>query len=138
MTDALILDSEAINALANPRQRNALFQRARAVLAIAHERRALVRVPAPVLAEVCRGPRFEASINRLLNDKGIVVCNLTPDIAKRAGHLLASAKMSSAHAVDAFVIATALTFDNAVIATSDPDDLIKLAARDRRLTILSL
>jgi len=138
MTEALILDSEALNALANPKQRNALFQRARAVLTIAHERRALVRVPAPVLAEVCRGPRFDAAINQLLNDKGIVVCDLTADIAQRAGQLLASAKLSSVHAVDAFVIATALTFDTAVIATSDPADLSKLAARERRLTILPL
>lgn len=138
MPQALILDAEAINALANPNQRGALFGRARAILAVAYERRALVRVPAPVLAELYRGPRFDAPINQLLKDKGILVENLTADIAKKAGHLLSHAKLSSVHAVDAFVVATALSFERAIIATGDPDDLIKLAVRHEQLTILSL
>jgi hypothetical protein len=57
MAEALILDSEAVNALANATERGVLAERARAILTVAYERGALVRVPAPVLAEVCRGPR---------------------------------------------------------------------------------
>lgn len=138
MPQALILDAEALNALANPNQRRALFERARAILSVAHERRALVRVPAPVLAELYRGPRFDAPLNLLLKDKGILVVDLSADIAKRAGHLLSHAKLSSAHAVDAFVVATALSFEQAIIATGDPDDLNMLAARHKRLTVLSI
>ena len=102
MQPALILDAEALNALANPTTRRALFDRARAILTAAHENRALVRVPAPVLAEVYRGPRFDASIDRVLTDRGIATVDLTPAIARSAGHLLQGARLSSAHAVDAF------------------------------------
>jgi predicted nucleic acid-binding protein len=94
---------------------------------VAYDRRALVRVPAAVLEEVCRGPRFDAAVERLLNDRGILVCAVTRTIAQRAAGLLAKAKLSSAHAVDAFVVATALDFDAAVIATGDPDDLRRLS-----------
>jgi hypothetical protein len=67
VAEALILDSEALNALAKPTERGSLTLRARAIARIAHERGVLVRVPAPVLAEVCRGARFDAAVNRLLN-----------------------------------------------------------------------
>ena len=49
MAETLILDSEAVNALAHAAERGLLAERARAILAVAHEKRALVRVPAPVL-----------------------------------------------------------------------------------------
>ena len=58
--------------------------------------------------------------------------------AQRAGHLLAKLKLSSAHAVDAFVVATALQFDTAVIATGDPNDIRRLAAPFRRIAIFAL
>jgi hypothetical protein len=58
-------------------------------------------------------------INQLLTNKGVVVCELTRTIAQVAGALLARAKLSSKHAIDAFVVATALDFERAVIATGD-------------------
>lgn len=128
MAEALILDSEALNAVARPNERGVLAERSRAILATAYERRALVRVPAPVLAEVCRGGRFDAPIDRVLVGRGIQVVALSDKLAKAAGHLLARARLGSAHAVDAFVVATALAFDAAVIATGDPDDLKRLAS----------
>jgi len=72
--------------------------------------------------------RYDAAINHLLNNPGVRVAELTRNAAQQAGHLLAKLKLSSAHAVDAFVVATALQFDTAVIATGDPDDLRRLAA----------
>ncbi len=128
MAEALILDCEALNVLARPDERGVNAERARAVLATAHERRALVRVPAPVLAEVYRGPRHDPAIDRLLNGKGLLVVPLTREIAKVAGHLLAKSKRSSAHAVDAFVVATAMSFDAALIATGDSKDIRRLAS----------
>lgn len=128
MAQALILDSEAVNALASPSARGALFERARAILTVAYERHALVRVPAPVLAEVCRGGRFDAPVERLLNARGILVSVLTADIAKLAGKNLARLKLSSAAAVDAFVVATAASFPKAIVATADGDDITRLAA----------
>jgi len=138
MAEALILDSEALNALAQPRERKVLASRAATVLRFAFERRALIRVPAPVLAEVCRGTRFDSAINHLLNNPGVCVFELTRAVAQQAGHLLARAKLSSAHAVDAFIVATALQFETAVIATGDPADIRRLAAPFSRVGVLAL
>lgn len=138
MAEALILDCEALNVLARPKARGVNAERARAVLAVARERRALVRVPAPVLAEVYRGPRYAAAIDHLLKGKGLLVVPLTQEIARAAGKLLAKAKLGSAHAVDAFVVATALSFDAALIATGDHDDIKRLATGQRRVKVFQV
>jgi predicted nucleic acid-binding protein len=138
MAQALILDSEAVNALANATRRGALADRARAISRVAYERGALVRVPSPVLAEVSRGARFDPPVNRLLASGAVVVSDLTRPIAQRAGHLLARSKLSSAHAIDAFVVATALEFESAIIATADPGDIKRFAAPFRQLRVFAL
>jgi PIN domain len=138
MAEALILDAEAVNALAHPKERGALLGRSRAILKVALDQRGLVRVPAPVLAEVCRGPRFDPAIDRLLTGHGVLVFDLTRDIARSAGHLLARARLSSAHAIDAFVVATALAFDRAVIATGDPREIQRLAAPFRQVRVFAI
>jgi len=107
-TEALILDSGALNALAKRIERGFLADRVRAILEVAMQRGGLVRVPAPVLAEVCRGPRFDAAVNHVLSSRGVRVENLTESIARQAGALLAKAKLSSTHAVDAFVVSPLL------------------------------
>ena len=138
MAEALILDSEALNALANPTERGALALRARAIARIAHERGALVRVPSPVLAEVCRGGRLDAAVNQFLNREAVRVVELTRQIAQRAGSLLTIARMSSANAVDAFVVSTALEFELALIATGDPKDLKRLSLRHPQIALMAL
>ena len=138
MVEALILDSEAVHTLARATERSVLAERARAILAVAYQRRALVRVPAAVLAEVCRGPRFDAAVNHLLQGHGIVVCEMGRDIAQRAGDILYRRKLSSQHAVDAFVVATALSFESAVIATGDPKDIQNMAAPYRQIRVLPI
>jgi predicted nucleic acid-binding protein len=138
MAETVILDSEALNALAHPHERPSLTARARAILAVTHETGGLVRVPAPVLAEVCRGVRYDAAVNRLLSARAILVADLTRPIAQRAGQLLARLKLSYAHAIDAFVVATAAQFPTAIIATGDPADLRRLAATSRSIRILAL
>jgi predicted nucleic acid-binding protein len=138
MAEALILDAEALNALAFPSERRVLAERVSAILRVAHEKRALVRVPAPVLAEVCRGVKYDSAINHLLNNPGVRVSELTRTLAQNARHMLARLKLSSAHAIDAFVVATALQFDTALIATGDPDDIGRLAAPFPHVGILAL
>lgn len=138
MAETIILDSEGLNAIAFPKERGALNVRARAILTVAHDTGSLVRVPAPVLAEVCRGDRSDAAINRILNSRAILVADLTRSIAQRAGQLLARHKLSSAHAVDAFVVATALQYEHAIIATGDTADLRRLVGASRTIRILSL
>jgi len=63
---------------------------------------------------------------------------LTERIARRAGGLLARARLGSAHAVDAFVVATAFELGPTVVATGDPTDLARLAQSAPTLTILAL
>lgn len=138
MAEALILDSEPLNALANPTQRGSLALRARAIARVAHQRGALVRVPSPVLAEVCRGGSLDGAINQFLNRDVAKVVGLSRPIAQRAGALLAAARMSSAHAVDAFVVAIALEFDLTVIASGDPKDIKRLAANHPQVSVLAL
>jgi hypothetical protein len=138
MAEALILDSEAVNALARPTERRVLAERASAILRVAHQKRALIRVPAPVLAEVCRSVRHDSAINHLLNNPGVRVAELDRAAAQQAGQMLARLKLSSEHAIDAFVVAIALQFDTAVIATGDPDDIRRLAAPFSRIGIFAL
>jgi len=138
MAEALILDCEALNVLARPSERGVNAERARAVLATAHERRALVRVPAPVLAEVYRGPRYDSAIDHLLKGKGLLVVPLTQEISRVAGHLLAKAKLGSAHAVDAFVVTTAMCFDAALIATGDPKDIKRLVGNQAHVKLFTI
>lgn len=138
MAEALVLDCEALNVLARPTERGVNAERARAVLATAHERRALVRVPAPVLAEVYRGAKFDPAIDRLLNGRGLLVVPLTQELSRVAGHLLAKAKLGSAHAIDAFVAATAMSFDAALIATGDPKDLKRLVGNQSNVKVFSI
>jgi hypothetical protein len=138
MAEALILDSEALNALAKRIERGFLADRVRAILEVAMQRGGLVRVPAPVLAEVCRGPRFDAAVNHVLSSRGVRVENLTESIARRAGALLAKAKLSSTHAVDAFVVATAAEFPSAVIATGNAGDIARLAASFKHIRVFAI
>ena len=138
MASALILDAEAHNALARARQRPALALRARAILQVAHDEQALVRVPTAVLAEVCRGGAVDAPIDQLLNGRGILVVTLDETIARRAGALLARRKLGSADAVDAFVVATAMGFGSAIIATGDPDDMQRLSAGVRHVRVFAI
>jgi len=138
MAEALILDSEALNLLAFRAERGALALRARAILHLAFLHGGLVRVPAPVLAEVCRGPRFDAAVNHVLTARGILVADLTAGIARRAGQILARSKLGSSHAVDAFVVATAAEFPACVIATGDVSDLGKLAAPFKSIRIFGI
>jgi hypothetical protein len=91
-----------------------------------------------VLAEVYRGGRRDAAVDRVLNGRGIEVVDLTRAMAKRAGSLLGRARLGSAHAVDAFVVATAIAFSSAVIATHDPDDLRRLATTHPSIRIFAI
>lgn len=92
----------------------------------------LLVVPSPVLAQAWRGGPRQANLARALQE-----CTILPTAeatAKAAGVLLGRTRTSDA--VDAIVVATALELD-AVVVTSDPDDLGKLAAAvDAELTLI--
>ncbi len=138
MARTLILDSEALSVLAAPRSRGAAFGRARAVLTVAYEERAIVVVPSPVLAEVCRGRGREASVQAVLAGHGISVAPLSERMALLAGRLLHGAKLDSRWAVDAFVVAAAAELGPSVVATHDPTDIERFATRVDGVRVLRI
>lgn len=77
-------------------------------------------VPSPVLAQVSRSPQ-QAQLRRFLS--GCAVTPLVESEAHGAGRLLGKAR--TADVVDAVVVTVALR-QNAMILTSDPDDIRRL------------
>lgn len=98
---------------------------ARAVLSTAVRRGVPVLVPSVVVTETVRGSARDASVNRVLAAVGEIV-PIDEPLARAAGSLLGSTR-SDAGAVDAIVVATARGLGGAVILTSDPNDLQRLA-----------
>lgn len=137
MASFLVLDSEAVSALAEAQKRGAAARRAQAVLAEAARRNALVRIPSAVLAEVYRGGRRDAAVDRVVG-RGNRVAPVGQRIARTAGALLCRDRLDSCHAVDASVIATAVQLGGAVVATGDPDGLKSMARDHRNVVIRSL
>lgn len=137
MAEVLILDSEALSALANADRRPAASLRARAIMRAAVEAKAVVRIPAPVLAEVCRGKARDAAVDRIIAS-GIKVVELDRRMGQRAGALLVRHGLGSQHAVDAFVVATAAVMGGAVIATHDPDDIERLATHEADVSVFAI
>lgn len=122
---ALVLDTEAVNALAHPKARGATSLRAVAIGRLAQRHSARPIIPLPVLAEVYRGDGTDIEVDRLIDGAADVV-GITLRTVRLAGSLRARAGRGSA--VDALVVAAAIRLGGAVIATADPDDLRALAA----------
>jgi hypothetical protein len=90
-------------------------------------------VPAPVVAQVSRSPQ-QAQLRRFLT--GCVVIPLGESEAHEAGRLLGMIR--TADVVDAVVVTIALR-QNAMILTSDPDDIERLVrASGREVAVVSV
>ena len=90
-------------------------------------------VPAPVVAQVSRSPQ-QAQLRRFL--AGCVVVPLGESEAHEAGRLLGMTR--TADVVDAVVVTIALR-QNAMILTSDPDDIERLVrASGREVAVVSV
>jgi len=90
-------------------------------------------VPSPVLAQASRSPQ-QAQLRRFLT--GCAVVPVGESEAHEAGRLLG--KTNTADVVDAFVVTVALR-RSAMILTSDPDDLKRLArASAREVTVIAV
>jgi len=113
----LVLDAGAILALARG------ASTARAKLKRASREGYVVIVPTPVVAQVHRGGRSRAAMDRALNAVDIYTAT-SVETARHAGELLGRAGM--ADAVDAIVAAEALAGSRSTILTSDPEDLSRL------------
>lgn len=115
----LILDSEAVSALAE--KRTGMAER----LAAAQQADHRVLIPAVVLAEVATGAPTDAAIWRVLGT--IPTLDLPEGVAMRAGALRARAERVRRKkrdlTVDAIVAATAVELAPSVVITADKSDL---------------
>lgn len=115
----LILDSEAVSALAE--QRNGMAER----LAAAQQADHRVLIPAVVLAEVATGAASDAAIWHVLGK--VPTLDLPQGVAIRAGALRTRAERVRRKkrdlTVDAIVAATAVELAPSVVLTADIPDL---------------
>lgn len=125
---ALILDSEALSALARPRLAPQRHERVRAAMRSAQRRYEPIRVPSATLVELYRGGGADEAVDLELGRGYARVITTRDRIARVAGHLLASVGAGSEMAVDALVVATAIRLGGGLILTHDPADLEQLAA----------
>lgn len=99
-----------------------------ALLRACRESRAVITIPSAVVAEWWRGT------SRAVLECGVLE-TLTPELAQRAGELLA--RTGKSNAVDATVIASAAQRGD-VVATGDPDDLRVLAHGVRGVAVATI
>jgi predicted nucleic acid-binding protein len=132
----LLLDSEAISAVAHgPAARR---DRVRALAAQMRARQLPVGTVAAVLAEVVRGRPRDAGVFSGLRRERVEVHPVDTRTGIRAGQLLGRLRAGSEMAVDAFLVAAADVLGGAVIATTDPDDLRRLAAHASKVEVVDL
>lgn len=119
MARVLILDSEAVSALAQRRQ--GIAER----LAAAQEADHRVVIPTVVLAEVATGAPADAAVWHVLGK--IPTVDLPESVAMRAGTLRSRAERTRRKkrdlTVDAIVAATAVELAPSVVLTADRSDL---------------
>lgn len=119
MARVLILDSEAVSALAQ--QRRGMAER----LAAAQQADHRVLIPAVVLAEVATGAQSDAAIWHVLSK--IPTLDLPQGVSMRAGALRTRAERVRRKkrdlTVDAIVAATAVELAPSVVITADKSDL---------------
>ncbi len=135
---ALILDAEALSALARPRSAAERHQRVRAAMRSAQRRGEPVRVPSAILLELYRGAGSDEPIDRELRRGYAKVITTGARIARLAGHALAKRGAGSEMAVDALVVATAVRLGRGLILTHDPTDLEQLTAEHPNVRIAAI
>ncbi len=137
MNRCVVLDSEALVALAGQSGRRSLEVRA-ALGAAARLRREVV-VPSVILAELYRGPRHNPLVDACLSrETGIQVRDTDRPLARIVGGVLASAQVGSEYLADAHVIAAAVELGGGLALTTDIEDFGRLAASYRNVTIVGL
>lgn len=93
---------------------------------------------AAVLAEVVRGRPADAGVFAGLRRERVEVHPVDSRVGVRAGQLLGAIGAGSELAIDAFLVADADLRKGAVIATSDTEDLTRLASAATRVRIAAL
>lgn len=134
---AVVLDTRALEVLADHKADAAGARYMRDLLAWAAQRNVPVRVPTVVLAEAYWGTGADAGVDRVLR-RGIRAIALEPSTARTAGALRHRDRLDSCHTVDAVVVATAVRLGGGIVVTGDPDDLGRLARNHPNVAVKSL
>jgi PIN domain nuclease of toxin-antitoxin system len=133
---ALVLDAEALNALATGTRGEG---RVRAALSAAVNQSVTVVVPAVVLAELYRGGSHDQRVDSCLaRQGGIEVADTDRSVARQVGHLLVAAGLGSAHLADAHTVAAAISHGGGVVLTGDVADIEQLAAPHGAVTVAAV
>lgn len=137
MRPCLVLDAEALSALALGVGSRAIEVRAAVRAARRLERE--VFVPVVVLAELYRGARHNALVDACLSrETGLRTRDTDRPLARLVGGVLAQARVGSAFLAAAHLVAVAVEHGGGVVLTADSDDLERLAASFRNVTVVAL
>ncbi len=133
----LILDTRALEVVADPKADIGAARRMRDILTSAARMGIPVRVPTAVLAEAYCGIPADAALDRVLG-RGIRPITMGQSMARLAGGLRYRDRLDSCHTVDALVVATAICLGGGLVATGDPDDLRSLAREHPNIKVQPL
>jgi predicted nucleic acid-binding protein len=131
----LLLDSEAISVVSHGP--DARRDKVRTMIAQMRLRELPVATVAAVLAEVVRGRRADAGVFAAIRRERIQVLPVDTRVGVRAGQLLGRARAGSEMAIDAFLVAAA-DLGGAIVATTDPGDLRRLALTGTGVSIVDV
>jgi predicted nucleic acid-binding protein len=132
----LLLDSEAISAVAHGPTRKR--DRVRALIAEMRRREQPVATVAAVLAEVVRGQPRDGGVLAGLRRERVEVYPVDTRVGVRGGQLLGAARLSSEHAIDAFIVAVGDVAGGALVATVDVRDLQRLASHASNVAVADI
>lgn len=134
---ALVLDTRALEVVADPKADISAARHMRDMLASAARMGIPVRVPTAVLAEAYRGIPADTGLDRVLA-RGIRPFATGQAAARLAGGLRYRDRLDSCHTVDALVVATAIRLGGGIVATGDPEDLRSLAREHSNIKVQPL
>lgn len=134
---ALVLDTRALEVIANRRAEPMSARRVRNMLTAAARLGVPVRVSTAVLSEAYRGGPSDSAVDHVLG-RGIRPITMGQAMARLAGELRSRDHLDSCHSVDAFVVATTVRLGGGIIATGDPSDLRALARDHPNIKIVSV
>jgi predicted nucleic acid-binding protein len=132
----LLLDGEGLSAIAHGP--TATRDKVRALITVIRSRELPVGTVAAVLAEVVRGRPADAGLFAGVRRERVEVYPVETRVGVRAGQLLGKIRGGSEMAIDALIVAVADLAGGAIIATTDPKDLKRLAAYAERVLIADI
>jgi predicted nucleic acid-binding protein len=132
----LILDTQALSALARPRQSRGRHERVRAALRTAERRNEPVRVPSAVLVELYRGAGTDEAIDHVLGRGFARVVTTGVRIARIAGHLLAEAGRGAGWPSRRSSWRPPFASAGGLILTHDPADIEMLATNHPNVRVV--